>query len=373
MSPYHFFELNTQYEQLKSCLSARFEVLLEHKIFINGPEVQELEQELTKHSGAKLAYATNNGTSSLIISLIASGVSSGDEVITSPLSFGATAMSILLLGATPVFIGIDQNTGLLKTEQIKKAITKKTKAIMPVHLYGQVCDMDEIDNLAKEYNLKVIEDSCQSFGATYKNKYSGTLGHMGAISFFPAKPLGAYGSAGAILTNDDSLGELIKKIRNNGQSQRFYYDSLGFNATMNSFQAGVLLEKLNFFDEELKLRQEKANHYDKSFENHQGSLRLLSLKKERVSSRSYYVLKSLQRDFILKSFKKAGYPLDIHYPRPLFDQPVFKNKCRVVGDPHITREFSSQILSLPCHAYLKKEHQEKVIQLMRKFDADFRG
>jgi len=371
--PYRFFELDTQYEQIKPLLSVRFEAIFSHKQFINGPEVQELEEKLKKYSEVKFAYATNNGTSSLIISLIASGVSVGDEVITSPLSFGATAMSIALLGATPVFVEIDTETGLIKPEQIKPAITKKTKAIMPVHLYGQVCDMDEINAIAKEYNLSVIEDSCQSFGGTYKNQSSGTLGDMGAISFFPAKPLGSYGSAGAILTNTEELGEKIKKIRNNGQSKRFHYDSLGFNATMNSFQAGVILEKLKLFDKELKLRQEKAKQYDKAFKDHKGSLKLLSLKKDRVSARSYYVLKSLQRDFILNSFKKAGYPLDIHYPSPLFDQAVFKNKCRVVGDPHIVREFSSQILSLPCHAYLKEEHQEKIIQLMREFDAGFRN
>ena len=372
MSPYRFFELDNQYEQIKASLKDRFEAVLEHKLFINGPEVQELEEELKKYSGAKFAYGTNNGTSSLIISLIAGGVSAGDEVITSPVSFGATAMSIVLLGAKPVFIEIDEKTGLMKSEQIKPAVTKNTKAIMPVHLYGQVCDMDEINAIAKEYNLSVIEDSCQSFGATYKNKSSGALGSMGAVSFFPAKPLGAYGSAGAILTNDEKIGEKIKKIRNQGQSKRFYYDSLGFNAAMNSFQAGVILEKLKIFDKELKLRQEKANQYDKAFKNHKGSLRLLSVKKDRVSARSYYVLKSLQRDFILKSFKKADYPLDIHYPSPLFDQPVFKNKRRIAGDPNIARQFTSQILSLPCHAYLEDKHQKKIIQLMGEFDAGFR-
>lgn len=373
MSSYRFFELDSQYEKINAALASRFKSILDHKQFINGPEVQELEEELKKYSGTRFAYGTNNGTSSLIISLIAGGAGEGNEVITSPVSFGATAMSIVLLGAIPVFTDIDERTGLIKPEKIKAAVSKKTKAIMPVHLYGQVCDMNEINAIAKEYNLSVIEDSCQSFGGIYKGKKSGALGLMGAISFFPAKPLGAYGSAGAILTNDEETGEKIKKIRNHGQAKRFYYDSLGFNAVMNTFQAGVILEKLKLFDKELKLRQEKADQYDKAFKDHKGSLELLTVKKDRMSARSYYVLKSLQKDFILNSFKKAGYPLDIHYPSPLFDQPVFKNKCRIAGDPNIARQFTSQILSLPCHAYLDNKHQKKIIQLMREIDAGFRN
>ena len=373
MSSYRFFELDRQYNQIEDSLSDRFSTILKHKLFINGPEVQELEEQLKQYSKTNFAFCTNSGTSSLIISLIASGVVAGDEVITSPISFGATAMSIILLGAKPVFIDIDEETGLMNPNQIKRAIVKKTKALLPVHLYGQCCDMDEINTIAKQYNLSVIEDSCQSFGASYKKKQSGSLGLIGAISFFPAKPLGAYGNAGAILTNDQNLSKKIKKIRNQGQSERFFYDSLGFNGFMNTFQAGVILEKLKFFNEELKLRQKKADKYDQAFKNHKGSLKLLTVKNDRASARSYYVLKSLQRDFILNSFKKSGHPLDIHYPSPLFDQPIFKNKCRIVGNPEIARRFTSQILSLPCHAYLEDTTQNKVIQLMREIDADFRN
>lgn len=374
MSSYKFFELDSQYSLLKSSLEVRFKKIMEHKLFINGPEVQELEKKIADYIDVPFAFCTNNGTSSLIISLLAIGTKPGDEVITTPLSFGATAMSIALIGAIPIFIDIEWETGLMKADKIEPAITKKTKAILPVSLYGQTCDMDAINEVAKKHNLTVIEDACQSFGADYKKKKSGSLSPLSVVSFFPAKPLGAYGSGGCILTRNKELGEKIKKIRNQGQSKRFVYETLGFNALMNTFQAGVLLEKLKFFKKELLSRQEKANKYDKIFQDKMlEDITPIHMKADRISSRSYYVLKSQKRNKFLKEFEKAGKALTVHYPIPLFNQPALRSRCKVHGDSNLTREFMSQIFSLPCHAYLKDNEQGNIIQLIKKTHDSFRN
>lgn len=371
MSSYKFFELDTQYDILKGSLENRFKQIMEHKLFVNGPEVQELEEQVANYTNVPFAFCTNNGTSSLIISMMAVGIKSGDEVITTPLSFGATAMSIVLTGAVPIFIDIEWETGLMRVDKIESAITEKTKAILPVSLYGQVCDMDYIDGIARKYNLVVIEDACQSFGADYKGKKSGSLSLLSAVSFFPAKPLGAYGSGGCILTKSREIGEKVAKIRNQGQQKRFFYESLGFNALMNTFQAGVLLEKLKLFDKELILRQEKADKYDKAFQTEKTNIDPIIVKKDRVSSRSYYVLKSKKRDKFLEEFKKCGKSLTVHYPIALFDQPALKPFCRVYGDSNLTREFMSQIFSLPCHSYLKESEQNNIIQLIKEINVGF--
>ncbi|MDE0091875.1 MAG: DegT/DnrJ/EryC1/StrS family aminotransferase [Oligoflexia bacterium] len=373
MSSYQFFELDSQYRLLKSSLEDRFKKITEHKLFINGPEVQELEQKLADFVGAPFAFCTNNGTSSLIISLLAVGVEPGDEVITTPLSFGATAMSVVLLGAVPVFVDIEPDTGLMRADQIESAITSQTKAILPVSLYGQTCDMDSINEIANRHKLAVIEDACQSFGAIYKGKKSGSLSLISAVSFFPAKPLGAYGSGGCVFTKDKELGERVSHIRNQGQSKRFLYEQIGLNALMNTFQAAVLLEKLKLFEGELAIRQKKAERYDKAFQKAEWGVQPIRVKENRVSSRGYYVLKSGKRDQILKEFESSGKPLTIHYPSSLFDQPAIKSRCKIHGEPSSTRAFLSEIFSLPCHAYLKDNEQDEIIQLMGKINAGFRN
>ena len=372
MSSYSFFELDSQYKLIQNSLEKRFKKITEHKLFINGPEVEELEDQLANYANVPFAFCTNNGTSSLIVSLLAIGIQPGDEVITAPVSFGATAMSIRLLGAVPVFLDIALDTGLIKTDSIEKAITKKTKAILPVSLYGQSCDMDPINDIAEKYNLTVIEDACQSFGGLYKGRKIGSLCPISAVSFFPSKPLGAYGSGGCVLTKNKDLADKVKKIRNQGQSQRFFYELIGLNAIMNTFQAVVLLEKFKLFEKELSLRREKADRYDRAFQECK-NIKPIQLKNDRLSSRSYYILKSAKRDSILKKFESLGKPLTIHYPSPLFDQPAISAHCKIYGNPDSTRTFTSQVFSLPCHAYLKDKDQEDIIQLMRKVDAGFRN
>ena len=366
MSTYKFLELDTQYNTIKSSLEERFKKLFKHKQFIDGPEVQELEEKLRDYVEVSFALATNSGTSSLILSLMAMDIQPGDEVITSPLSFGATVQAILLVGAVPVFIEIEEDTGLIQVQKIEEAISRNTRALLPVSLYGQMCDMDAINQIAEKHGLFVVEDACQSFGASYKGKKSGSLASISAVSFFPAKPLGAYGNAGCVFTNSVEVKEKIHKMRHQGQSKRFFHESLGFNALMNSFQAAVLLSKLEVFEEELKVRREKASYYDDFFTQMEPEVTPIKVKEEKVSSRGYYVLKSKKRDQILKTFEKAGQLLPIHYPFPLFDQPIIKSRCKVFGNPHRARQFTSEIFSLPLHAYLKEQEQERIVQLLEQ-------
>ena len=367
---HNFLELNRQQSLLKSSLENRLKKIMEHKLFINGPEVQELEKKLADYAGVPFAYCTSSGTNALIISLLVAGVKPGDEVITSPLSFGATAMSILVLGAVPVFVDIEPDTGLMAVSPIEAAITKNTKAILPVSLYGQTCDMDPINDIAKKHNLAVIEDACQSFGADYKGKKSGSLSLIGSVSFSPIKALGAYGNGGCVFTKDKELGKKIHSIRNQGQSKNFFYEFIGINALMNTFQAGVLLEKFKLFDEELKIRQKKANKYDQVFQTGQWEVKPLQVKKDRASTISFYILKSKKREQILKEFNKFEKPLPIYYPSALFDQPAIKPRCKIHGDPYLARSFAKQVFSLPCHAYLTDKEQDDIIQLMKKANAN---
>ena len=363
---YQFFELDSQYQLLKGGLEKRLNKLFQHKQFIQGPEVLELEQKLEEYLSVPYVFAVNSGTSALLIALMALDLKPGDEVITSPLSFGSTATSILFTKATPVFVDIEEETGLMKAESIEQAVNSKTRAILPVSLYGQTADMDSIKGIAKKYNLKVIEDACQSFGAFYKGQKSGTLSDFSSFSFFPAKALGAYGNAGCVVTQSKKYAEKIRVIRNNGQSERFVYDLLGFNALMNSFQALVLLEKFSLFEKELKLRQKLADRYDKAFEDLSPHLKYISVKADRTSSRAYYIVKSKNRAKIMEHFHLSGRPLTIHYPTPLFAQRVLKNHCKVFGDPHKTRKFANEIFSLPLHPYLKEKDQDKIIHLLKE-------
>ena len=363
---YRFFELDSQYNLVKEKLKQRLDNLLNHKQFINGPEVLELEKKLENYFPSSYVVATNSGTSALMLALMSLELKVGDEVITSPVSFGATATSILLVGAVPVFVDIEEETGLIDTDSIEQAINEKTRAILPVSLYGQPADMDQINEIAKKYDLKVIEDACQSFGAVYKGRKSGTLSDFSAFSFFPAKPLGAYGNAGCVVTNNREYAEKMKKIRHNGQSKRFVHELLGFNGLMNSFQAAVLLEKLNLFEKELELRQKLANFYDKAFGDLSQDLKYIRVKSDRTSSRGHYVVKCKNRETIMERFHLAGCPLTIHYPIALFDQTVLKDCCKVYGNRSRARQFVSEVFSLPLYPYLSEEDQEKTIHLLKE-------
>ncbi|MGV6851180.1 MAG: DegT/DnrJ/EryC1/StrS family aminotransferase, partial [bacterium] len=249
-----FIDLKTQYKALEVEIRQRINNVLEHGQYIMGPEVQELEQKLADYTGAEHCITTASGTEALLISLMALNIKPGDEVITTPFTFIATAEVIVLLGAKPVFVDIKPDTCNINASLIEEKITNKTKAIMPVSLYGQPADMDEINAIADKYNLPVIEDAAQSFGATYKNKKSCNLSTIGCTSFFPSKPLGCYGDGGAIFTSDDDIAKACREIRVHGQSQRYVHTRVGVGGRMDTIQCAVVLAKLERFDWEVEQR-----------------------------------------------------------------------------------------------------------------------
>jgi UDP-2-acetamido-2-deoxy-ribo-hexuluronate aminotransferase len=256
-----FIDLRRQYQTIENQIDHSIKKVLQHSQFILGPEVNELEQLLADFVNVKYCVTVANGTDALLMAMMALNIKPGDEIISTAFTFFATAEMMLLLGAKPVFVDIDPNTYLIDSNQIEAAITKKTKAIMPVSLYGQTADMDVINAIAQKYNLAVIEDGAQSFGATNKGRLSCGLSTLGCTSFFPSKPLGCYGDGGAIFTNDDELAKKLGELRVHGQSQRYVHTSLGVNSRFDTIQAAILIEKMKIFKEEVKKRHEIAAYY----------------------------------------------------------------------------------------------------------------
>ncbi len=344
-----FIDLKTQYEQIKDKVWARMNTVLEHGQYIMGPEVAELEKELAQFTGAKHAITMSNGTDALLVPMMALGIGPGDEVITTAFSFFATAEMISLIGATPVFADIDHETYTIDPKDIIKKITPKTKAIIPVSLYGQTADMDMINSIAKEHNLFVIEDAAQSFGATYKGKKSCNLSLVAATSFFPAKPLGCYGDGGACFTNDDNLATAMKEIRNQGQEKRYYHTRIGINGRLDTLQCAILLEKLAIFPQEVKKRQHVANIYDRLLSN---KIKVMKIAPERTCVYAQYTIEVENRENLQKELHNQGIPTSVHYPLSINKQPVYQK----MGYDKLVCEKSdhaaSHVISLPMHPYL---------------------
>ena len=352
-----FIDLKTQSERIEDRLFARFKTILDHGAYIMGPEVAEVEQALATFVGVEHALAVASGTDALLIALMALGVGAGDEVITTAFSFFATAEVIALLGATPVFVDIDLDTYNINAASIEAAITPKTKAIMPVSLYGQCADYDEINTIAKRYHLPVIEDAAQSFGATYKGRQSCGLTTIGCTSFFPSKPLGCYGDGGACFTNDSDLAARMNEIRLHGQSKRYHHTRLGINGRFDTIQAGFLLEKLAIFPEEIQWRQQVASRYQALLP---ASFGLPVIKPHNTSVFAQYTLKVDDRDQVQQALQERGIPTAVHYPLGLHEQPIFKTMFP--GEQHFpnTERAARHVLSIPMHPYLKREDQEKI-------------
>ena len=356
-----FIDLKTQSERIEARLFARFKTILDHGAYIMGPEVAEVEQALASFVGVEHALTVASGTDALLIALMALGVCAGDEVITTPFSFFATAEVIALLGATPVFVDIAPDTYNINAASIEAAITCKTKAIMPVSLYGQCADYDEINAIAKRYNLPVIEDAAQSFGATYKGRHSCGLTTIGCTSFFPSKPLGCYGDGGACFTNDSDLATRMNEIRLHGQSKRYHHTRLGINGRFDTIQAGFLLEKLTIFPEEIQLRQQVADRYQELLAT---AFRLPVIKPHNTSVFAQYTLNVEDRDQVQKALQEQGIPTAVHYPLGLHEQPIFKTMFP--GEQHFpnTERAARRVLSIPMHPYLIREDQEKIAQAL---------
>lgn len=358
-----FIDLKAQYADLKEIINARIQRVLDHGQYIMGPEVRELETQLEAYTGAKHCITVASGTEALLISLMALGVKAGDEVITTPFTFVATAEVIALIGATPVFVDIQPDTCNIDPMLIEAAITSKTKAIMPVSLYGQVADMDEINAIAASRSIPVIEDAAQSFGATYKGNKSCNLSTIGCTSFFPSKPLGCYGDGGAIFTNDDDLTKVIREIRVHGQEKRYYHTRIGVGGRMDTLQCAVVLAKLQQFDWEIEQRLAAGRRYIELLSGNP-SVSAPVVRHNRNCVWGQFTLQVADRDKVLEKFKASGIPTAVHYPVPLHKQPAYQNICRISGNVDNADNVASRVVSLPMHPYINAETQSMVVDAL---------
>ncbi|KAJ16866.1 UDP-4-amino-4-deoxy-L-arabinose-oxoglutarate aminotransferase, partial [Pseudomonas aeruginosa M10] len=342
-----FIDLKNQQARIKDKIDAGIQRVLRHGQYILGPEVTELEDRLADFVGAKYCISCANGTDALQIVQMALGVGPGDEVITPGFTYVATAETVALLGAKPVYVDIDPRTYNLDPQLLEAAITPRTKAIIPVSLYGQCADFDAINAIASKYGIPVIEDAAQSFGASYKGKRSCNLSTVACTSFFPSKPLGCYGDGGAIFTNDDELATAIRQIARHGQDRRYHHIRVGVNSRLDTLQAAILLPKLEIFEEEIALRQKVAAEYDLSLK--QVGIGTPFIEVNNISVYAQYTVRMDNRESVQASLKAAGVPTAVHYPIPLNKQPaVADEKAKLpVGDKAAT-----QVMSLPMHPYL---------------------
>jgi UDP-2-acetamido-2-deoxy-ribo-hexuluronate aminotransferase len=359
-----FVDLKRQYAELKASVGARIQTVLGHGQFIMGPEIGELERKLAAYVGVSECISVASGTEALLIALLALGIAPGDEVVTSPFTFAATAETIALLGAIPVFVDVEADTANIDVSRIEAALTVRTKAIMPVSLYGQPADMAELNALAARYGIPVIEDAAQSFGAQYREARSCGLATLGCTSFFPSKPLGCYGDGGAIFTDDAALAQAMREIRVHGQERRYHHTRIGVGGRLDTLQAAVLLAKLERFDWEVGQRMAIATRYTELLRG-VNSVQLPVVRSDRTSVWAQFTLQATDRDVVLAQLKAAGVPTAIHYPVPLHRQPAFRDRCRVSGGLAHAERLGNQVFSLPMHPYLDTETQDRIVAAVR--------
>lgn len=352
-----FIDLAAQQQRIKSEIDANIQKVLTHGKYILGPEVAELEEKLAAYTGAKYCITCANGTDALQIALMALGVSAGDEVITPGFTYIATAETVALLGAKPVYVDVYENTYNLNVELLEAAITDKTKAIIPVSLYGQCANFDAINAIASKYNLPVIEDAAQSFGATYKGRKSGNLSTISCTSFFPSKPLGCYGDGGAIFTSDDELAKIIRQVARHGQDRRYHHIRVGVNSRLDTLQAAILLPKLAILDDEMRLRQEVAATYQRLFAE-AGFTATPFIEEHNTSAYAQFTVRVQNRDAVQAKLQAAGIPTAVHYPIPLNKQPaVASDAVLPIGD-----KVAEEVVSLPMHPYLQEADIQKIVE-----------
>lgn len=353
-----FIDLKAQQKRILAEIEAGIKRVLDHGQYILGPEVGELEEKLAQYVGAKHCITCANGTDALQIALMALGVGPGDEVITPGFTYIATAETALVLGATPVFVDVDPDTYNLDAALLEAAITPKTKAIIPVSLYGQCADYDTINAIASRHGIPVIEDAAQSLGAKYKDRHSCNLTTISCASFFPSKPLGAYGDGGALFTNDDDLATSLRQIARHGQARRYHHVRVGINSRLDTLQAAILLPKLTLLDEELHLRQEKAEYYKQLLAPIPG-LKLPTILKHNMCAWAQFTIQVDNRPQVQEGLKNAGIPTAVHYPVPLNKQPVL---AQIHTDLPVGDMIADRVLSLPMHPYLSEQAMEKIAQ-----------
>lgn len=356
-----FIDLKSQYSLLKEQIDAGIQRVLDHGQYILGPEVADLESQLTQFTGAKHCISVANGTDALQIALMALNIGPGDEVITPGFTYIATAETVAVLGAKPVYVDIDPRTYNLDPNLLEAVITPKTKAIIPVSLYGQCADFDAINTIAGKYNIPVIEDAAQSFGATYKERKSCNLSQIACTSFFPSKPLGCYGDGGAIFTNDDSLAIILRQIARHGQDRRYHHIRVGVNSRLDTIQAAILLPKLKVFQGELDKRHAIAECYNSLFSTHDFK-ETPYIESYNQSAWAQYTVCVPKREQVQEFLKQAGIPTMVYYPMPLNKQPAVADSNPLpVGD-----KVAQVVMSLPMHPYLTKEDQIKIVSAVVK-------
>ena len=366
-----FIDLKAQYQKIEAEIARRMQAVFDHGRYILGPEVAELEEKLAAFCGVKHAVCVASGTDALMVALMALGIKPGDEVITTPFTFIATAETIALLGARPVFADIDPVTYNIDPALIEAAITDKTRAIMPVALYGQCADMDAINAIAGRYGLPVIEDAAQSFGASYRGRKSGGLSTIGCTSFFPSKPLGCYGDGGACFTNDETLATAMREIANHGQDRRYHHPRLGVNSRLDSLQAAVLLAKMEIFPDEVEARARLGASYSQRLTElgaqytgkAQTGLLVPAIAPDNISVYAQYTVQVDDRERVQARLAEAGIPTAVHYPVPLNRQPAIRAVCGGLDTP-VSEALSHRVLSLPMHPYLAEETIERVCQAL---------
>ena len=357
-----FIDLKAQYAALRESIDARIRTVLEHGQFIMGPEVAEMEARIAALTGARHCVAVASGTEALLIALMAVGIKPGDEVVTTPFTFAATAEMIVLLGAKPIFVDVEESTANIDAAKIEEVITRRTRAIMPVSLYGQPADMDEINAIAARHGLPVIEDAAQSFGATYKERKSCNLSTIGCTSFFPSKPLGCYGDGGALFTSDDDLARTMREIRVHGQSGRYNHTRVGVGGRMDSIQCAVVLAKLERFDWELQQRREIGAHYEALLAPY---VKTLKVRSDRTSVHAQYTVRVPERAGFQQGLKSKGIPTAVHYPLCLHQQPAYAGGY--AGQSFTAAErLAREVVSLPMHADLDEATQQRIVAAVRE-------
>lgn len=367
----NFIDLKAQYKKIETVVDARIKKVLDHGQYIMGPEVFELEERLASYVGVKHCIGVASGTDALLVAMMALGIKAGDEIITTPFTFIATGETVALLGAKPVFVDIDPATYNIDPELIEAAITNKTKAIMPVALYGQCADMDKINEIANRHGLPVIEDGAQSFGSTYKGKMSCNLSTIGCTSFFPSKPLGGYGDGGACFTSDDELAKIMKEIRVHGQDRRYHHPRIGINGRLDTIQAAILLAKMEIFPSEVEERGKIGAKYSEllqgigakqSGEVESGILTPY-IAAENTSVYAQYTIQVDNRESVQQVLKDHEIPTAVHYPVPLNEQPAMREICNKSSTP-ISAYLSKRVISLPMHPLLTFSEQKQIVDIL---------
>ena len=358
-------DLKLQYATIRNDVLTAIAEVLDSQVCIGGPKVAELEQKVAEISDCKFAVGVTSGTDALLASLMALNIGPGDEVITTSFTFFATAGSIARTGALPVFVDIDPRTYNLDPSKIEAAITGRTKAIIPVHLYGQMCDMDPIMEVAAKHNLYVIEDAAQSITATYKGRKAGSIGTVGCFSFFPSKNLGGAGDGGMIVTNDPALHERLVAMRSHGSHRKYYHQFVGGNFRLDPLQAAILLVKLPHLGDWSEARRRNAAYYNRAFAS--SSVQTPWINPDCVSIFNQYTIRVSNRDSLVQALKQEGIGAEIYYPLAMHEQECFAGKCRVAGSLHESETASHSVLSLPVYPELTQDQLDCVADFVLRF------